>query len=962
MYLLPRRCVCWLQPTGDGCVLATEKGQLFHIMTTNSSGRPALGYKHISRTAGVLQWGMRSLFGFGAGGSGDDDTCCVASGVTLDGTSLLALLTKRKVYRWKLSSSNPPEVQDALELTGADGLPTDRGLRERCRDGDMLQILDATMRHDGLAVLVGLFPRGPQQAVLYSIGLGVDRGRAAWFPVPATAAMRGYQPSQASVRLLMEDSSLGAFVVDVLDGKVISMMCDGTAGEEDDAGLVIEGPLLGVGMVGGDSIVFSRRDNGGVVRVAQRDLRVQQEADREAAEARDFAATLPANEQQLAFLSRAFNAYCAGLHDNANKLFAEVQNPHVTVKTLSDSIADTTPEDPRWAETAAMRDQNSMASMILLHQLEGKAQMHRKLIEFLKETTVHTQTADPLWETLTTRRAVLDNAEKIAAAIGIRTMHPKPRAPGSVQISDLNREFLDEAIKAAMHLPGTFQGERSANDKFYQTVTGVDKLLPCVLDLAAAQLGAHALWAEHRRVLHLSSDVLITTIRQVRQHQTKYRGLYTSAAPLSWTASKEFRGLCQQASRLIVEKAIQGDCTAEDLPGMYRRLFELGDGLLDGYGDRDAASFDPEGSFDDDRKTVLQPFLPGGRCPSNEWAYQLATKHHDYTTLVMLCEQDGRAADLEKYSLEFGPNFVNAKFEWYFDQGKKYKLLNQSDGRAVELEQFLQSHNKLAWLQHIHMSNYSKAHRVLEHLSLTPEQPNSVARKRTLLSLSSLALLASDVQPGEEEKQERERDSDLLVQELFFLKCQEMISAETLEAVGHVPQYDLADEDGNPVGLGDTIEPLDPADVMRLLIGDDERVLGLPDIEIDDQGTVGKDERPFVDALKMAHQGAAGEENADIEAFRLRALAFSIVHDRERWEQGRMPEDEPDEELITDTLLFNVVASAADEKLDMHGIRIQELCETARALIEARQPGLPLPGQFQAQVNRVVEKALLPAQ
>jgi hypothetical protein len=328
----------------------------------------------------------------------------------------------------------------------------------------------------------------------------------------------------------------------------------------------------------------------------------------------------------------------------------------------------------------------------------------------------------------------------------------------------------------------------------------------------------------------------------------------------------------------------------------------------------------------------------------------------------MLCEQDGRAADLEKYSLEFGEDFVKAKFEWYFDQGKKYKLLNQSDGRAVELEQFLQSHNKLAWLQHIHMSNYGKAHRVLQDLALTPEQPNSVARKRTLLSLSSLALLASDVPPKRDTElpEQRKRDAELLEQELFFLKCQEMISTETLQAVGHVPQYDVADEDWNPSDLGDYVEPLDPRDVMSLLIGDDERVLGLPDIELDDQGTVGKDERPFVDALKMAHQGAAGEEDADLEEFRLRALAFSIVHDRERWEQGRMPEDEPDEELIRETLLYNVVASAADDNLDMHGIRIQELCETARALIEARQPGMPLPGQFQAQVTRVVEKALLP--
>ena len=119
------------------------------------------------------------------------------------------------------------------------------------------------------------------------------------------------------------------------------------------------------------------------------------------------------------------------------------------------------------------------------------------------------------------------------------------------------------------------------------------------------------------------------------------------------------------------------------------------------------------------------------------------------------------------------------------------------------------------------------------------------------------------------------------------------------------------------------------------------------------------DLKALVDRFEEVN-AAFAEEDADFEEFRLRALAFSIVHDRERWEQGQMPEDEPDEELLQETLLYNVVASAADNSCDMHGIRIQELCDTARALIEARQPGMPLPGQFQAQVTRVVENALLP--
>ena len=55
----------------SGCIVTTSSGQLFQIGTRNAYGRPNLSYRHMAAGNSLLQWGMRSLFGFGSSSQSD---------------------------------------------------------------------------------------------------------------------------------------------------------------------------------------------------------------------------------------------------------------------------------------------------------------------------------------------------------------------------------------------------------------------------------------------------------------------------------------------------------------------------------------------------------------------------------------------------------------------------------------------------------------------------------------------------------------------------------------------------------------------------------------------------------------------------------------------------------------------------------------------------------------------------
>lgn len=334
-----------------------------------------------------------------------------------------------------------------------------------------------------------------------------------------------------------------------------------------------------------------------------------------------------------------------------------------------------------------------------------------------------------MWDTqlsAPTRRLLLDNTEKIAAAVALRELHPKPRPqmPSSAHhVSDRNREFLDVVINRAVVRPGTAgDAARTANDVYYQHVAAIDGVLGRAGPLIATEqeeLRKFHKWAESRRLLHVASDVLITMVREAGavRAQTGTARLYhsnTDAAPTQsashrgggWMTTDTFRESLREQFRVLVDVGIKGDCPKEDLPGIYSRLYDIGNGLLAGYGTQSAEAAgggvteDPV-RFEEDRALVLAPFLEP-HCSQRFRAYQLAESHHDYMTLVRLCEEDGDSDQLDRLARQFGASFVECKFRYYVDQGKRFKLLTSGVRSTTDnhhLGHFLQSHNTLGWLQ-----------------------------------------------------------------------------------------------------------------------------------------------------------------------------------------------------------------------------------------------------------------------
>lgn len=51
-------------------------------------------------------------------------------------------------------------------------------------------------------------------------------------------------------------------------------------------------------------------------------------------------------------------------------------------------------------------------------------------------------------------------------------------------------------------------------------------------------------------------------------------------------------------------------------------------------------------------------------------------------------------------------NFADFLFRWYMEKGKRGKLLSQPATQHQQLASFLQAHQHLSWLHHIHVHDY----------------------------------------------------------------------------------------------------------------------------------------------------------------------------------------------------------------------------------------------------------------
>lgn len=110
---------------------------------------------------------------------------------------------------------------------------------------------------------------------------------------------------------------------------------------------------------------------------------------------------------------------------------------------------------------------------------------------------------------------------------------------------------------------------------------------------------------------------------------------------------------------------------------------------------------------------VIRPLVSVDRISE---AYELAEHHHDFPTLVMLCNdpvagQGKGDSRIQVYIEKFGEDFAFELYRWYIDQGQLHALLTQDEVYGSLVTRFFETHHypELGWIHHIACKRYGEA-------------------------------------------------------------------------------------------------------------------------------------------------------------------------------------------------------------------------------------------------------------
>uniref|UniRef100_A0A673Y274 Nuclear pore complex protein Nup133 n=1 Tax=Salmo trutta TaxID=8032 RepID=A0A673Y274_SALTR len=529
-----------------------------------------------------------------------------------------------------------------------------------------------------------------------------------------------------------------------------------------------------------------------------------------------------AQEDKTKLLKAAFLQFCRNDLVGAQTMTDELFPPKgdgelggeldlVVTRINLDLVDDYPASDPRWAESVP--DESAgfpLTSLIILHQLEDKMKAHGCFMDFLLQVGL----LDRLGQTavrsspMATRLLLCEHAEKLQAAMTLKNHHAK------------HGELVNRAILIALRKSNaTVSTSLTAADVFFREVSQISSVFECLLEEEERTLKENPVdsvkWAE----VVLSVNTIIKDMLQAAgQYRDTKASLYrasesTPAEPeyIPWTASSGLGGVRTVIARQheVILRDVYPHADSELRNGLNEQLAALLDVLLGGYVSQ-LTSLRPgrpgqqdryntlEMEYTQRRSELLAPLLELGQY---QWVAALAEKYCDFDILVQMCEQTDNQNRLQHYMAKFADqNFADFLFRWYMEKGKRGKLLSQPIAQHRQLASFLQSHEHLSWLHHIHVHDFSSAHKTL--YGQANMEMRYFVKKKTLLALSKLTALASDMpecflcHP-----------TDMVEQERFLLH------QETL------PKQLLEEKQQNP----DTMPLLSAHNLIHLYICDDNR-------------------------------------------------------------------------------------------------------------------------------------------
>uniref|UniRef100_A0A8D3DGR5 Nuclear pore complex protein Nup133 n=1 Tax=Scophthalmus maximus TaxID=52904 RepID=A0A8D3DGR5_SCOMX len=611
-----------------------------------------------------------------------------------------------------------------------------------------------------------------------------------------------------------------------------------------------------------------------------------------------------AQEDKTKLLKAAFLQFCrndlVGAQTVTDELFpadgdgeegAELDG--VVIQIDLDLVDDYPASDPRWAESVPDGEEETkgLSQYFLIYRDIFLSPLKHSfiivgLLERLGQVTVRSAP-------MSTRLLLCEHAEKLQAAMVLKNHHTK------------HAELVNQAIGTALQRNNAaVPPSLTAADVFFREVSQISLVFDCLLEEEERSLKESPVdsvqWAEVVLTVNSIIKDMLQAAGQYRETKASvYRAPENAAAEpeyIPWTASGGVGGVRTVISRQheIILRSVYPQADSALRGALCEQLVALLDIYLGGCvaqltslqqqqrppGAQQERYNSLEMEYGHRRSELLQPLLELGQY---QWVAALAEKYCDFDILVQMCEQTDNQSRLQHYMAKFADqNFADFLFRWYMEKGKRGKLLSQPAAQHQQLASFLQAHQHLSWLHHIH------AHRTL--YSQANAETRYFVKKKTLLALSKLTALASDLPEDELNKQV----DDIVEQERFLLH------QETL------PRQLLEEKQQNP----DTMPLLSAHNLIQLYICDDNR------------GANEYDYKKALDLLEYIDQ----EDDVDIDS--LKCEIFGKALRRDDWSAADGNDDPL--EAAKDSVFVKILL-----KLTQEGVPLQTYLPDVRELLDS---------------------------
>eukprot|EP01133_Synstelium_polycarpum_P002630 gene2630-3028_t len=455
-------------------------------------------------------------------------------------------------------------------------------------------------------------------------------------------------------------------------------------------------------------------------------------------------------------LLRTLNAYASkqGLAKSLEVCRAQIKPAEfdLAARKASYFIANQRPSIRHWAAGAdVLSGLGATVSVQLKQQIADKRKRHALLLTFLQE--------HGYWNTLSgeTQEAIDANERRIIAAGDLRDFQNAQTNGGQLLVP------LIQAV-VADRLGSNWTGAgMNVYELFYSQVTAIDDLLVRIVANIRQERAGDAL-LRLRALIEANGAFLKIT----KQYTPAMMG---AAQASNDSVQRLAKSMVEITSTRIQADLRSGAVAATEDPilvqletTLYDQLYQLTSLYLTSLRANDIHTFTTMCT------SLIAPFVSSSRYDT---AVSLANKFMDYRTLVQVYLSDtAHRADqlvaLHRNLAAFvnDARVIDQVYLYMLESGMKHELLSLPlDTFGKTLHIFLEAYPQISWFNLLRLREWTKSSEVL--LRESEKEQTSMSRKKTLISLAKIALLADPNTP-----ENIEETIDMSNQSLEMLKIQ----------------------------------------------------------------------------------------------------------------------------------------------------------------------------------------------